>query len=80
MTRHGLEMPHPAITTMLEARTFTSAANFNRTQCHGAPKTALKNMAPTPKKGLADLVRTTATQRSTDNEHAPESEIPIAIA
>lgn len=38
MTRYGLQLRHPAITTTLETRTFTSVADFNRKCCDRAPK------------------------------------------
>lgn len=39
MTRHGLQLPHPAITATLEARTLApSVADRNRKCCDGAPK------------------------------------------
>jgi hypothetical protein len=37
-------------------------------------------MAPPPEMGMADAVRTTARQRSTDTEDPTESKITIAIA
>jgi hypothetical protein len=38
MTRHGLQLPDPAITTMLETRTLASVADSNRKCCDRTPK------------------------------------------
>lgn len=44
MTRHGLQLPHPAITTTLETRTLTSVANPNRKMLRWSAKTLLRDM------------------------------------
>lgn len=66
MTRHGLQLTHPAITTTLEMRTLSSGADGKRKYCHEAPNrrssTSSRHRkwawpvrsAPTPASNLAE--------------------------
>lgn len=80
MTRHGLQLAHPAITATLDTRTFCRRRRLQSQTLQGCARTTLKHMAPSPEMGTADAARTAARQRSTDTEDPTESNITIGIA
>jgi hypothetical protein len=80
MTRHGLQLPNPAITTTLETRTFTSVVALSRKMLRWSAKTSLRDMASSPNMRVTHTVRTATRQCSTGTADHTESEIPIVIA